>query len=158
TDVFAHRHGRIERVGLKDHRHIALSRRKVGHVLVSDDDRAPIDLMQARDGMQQRRLAAAGRPEQHDERAFFHLDGDVVQHTDGAVRLADIAYRELRHAISNQPFTLPSVMPRTICPWTSSPSTSIGSIISVAAAVRAPHWIPWKVRKEVMLTGNVCVS
>ena len=56
-DVREHRHVRVERVGLKDHRDVAIFRQHVGDVAIADTDRAGGNLFEAGDHAQRRRLA-----------------------------------------------------------------------------------------------------
>ena len=66
------------------------------------------DLFEAGDDAQQRRLAAAGRPDEDDELAVLHLEVDVVEHLDGPEGLVDAGERDVSHY-----FTAPAVRPRT---------------------------------------------
>ena len=67
------------------------------HRLTVDQDVALIDRLQARDGAQRRRLAAARLSEQHDE--FVVCDGEieVLDDLDGAEIFLDAAKFDLRH-------------------------------------------------------------
>ena len=78
-DVLAHRHVRVERVGLEHHGDAPLGRRHVGDVDAVDEDLPCGDHLEAGDHAQQRGLAAAGRPEQGAELAL--VDGEV-EHLD----------------------------------------------------------------------------
>ena len=83
-DVLAHRHVRPHRVGLEHHADIAQARRHMHAALrrrdlvAADRDHAGGRLLQARDAAQRRGLAAAGRPEQHDDLARRDAEADVV--------------------------------------------------------------------------------
>ena len=79
---------RVERVRLEDHRDVAVPRREVGDVAAADLDRAFGDLLEARDHAQQRRLPAAGRPDEDDELAVVDLQRDVVDRDDVGRRTA----------------------------------------------------------------------
>ena len=78
AEVRAHGQVRVERVGLEDHRDVALARVEVGDVALADEDAAVGDLLDPRDQLQQRRLAAAGRADEHHELAVADLERDVV--------------------------------------------------------------------------------
>ena len=52
---------------------------------------------EAGDHAQQRRLAAAGRSDQHDELPVRDVDADAMQHLHGSESLRHIADRHLRH-------------------------------------------------------------
>ena len=80
--VAAHGHARIERIGLEHHRDAAVLRLLPGDVAPADPDLPGIDVEQAGDGVEQGRLAAAGRPEQHDEFGLRDLEVELLQHAD----------------------------------------------------------------------------
>ena len=83
-------HVRIERVVLKDHRHVAvLGRRRVDHA-IADANLAAIDRLEARDHPQQRRFAASRWPDEHDEGAVGDVQRDATDHLGRAERLADV--------------------------------------------------------------------
>ena len=77
-DVVANRQVRIEPVALKHHGDAARARRHVVDDVAVDQELAGRGLLQARDDAQERRLAAARRPEQHHELAVAHLQADAV--------------------------------------------------------------------------------
>ena len=85
AEVVAHRHVRVERVVLEDHRHVAVARCCSRHVPVADQDAALCCLLEPGDHAQQRRLPAAGRPDEHHELAGKHGQVDVPDRS-GAVR------------------------------------------------------------------------
>ena len=74
-DVLEHGHVRIERVVLEDHRHVAVAGSDVIDQPAVDVDLAVADIFQPGDHLEQGALAAARRPEQHQE--FMVLDGEV---------------------------------------------------------------------------------
>ena len=45
--VLGHRHVRIERIGLEDHRDIAILRCDIGDITIADEDRAVVDLLES---------------------------------------------------------------------------------------------------------------
>ena len=95
--VLEHRHVRIERVVLEHHRHVAVFRRHVVDHLAVDPDLAAGDVLEAGDHPQRRRLAAAGRADQHDELLVGDVEIDAA-HGDCVVEvLDDVAKRDLRH-------------------------------------------------------------
>src|ERR687896_1211151 len=77
-DVLEDRQVRVERVALKDHRDIPISRRNLVDDPVADRDRALADLLQAGDHSKSRRLTAAGRPDDDDEFAVTYRKRQVV--------------------------------------------------------------------------------
>ena len=68
-DVLAHRHRGIERVGLEHHRDVAILWRDVVDIAPADLDGAGTLALEAGDDVEQRRLAATGRPDQDRELA-----------------------------------------------------------------------------------------
>jgi hypothetical protein len=83
-------------------------------------DRAAVDAdltlgngFQSGDGVEQGRLAAAGRADQHQEAAFFDLQVDAFQDIDGAELLVQSVDFQECHADTPYPFTAPAMRPRT---------------------------------------------
>src|SRR5205823_7104535 len=74
----AHRHVRVERVILEDHRDVALLGRNPVNDPAANRDLAFADLLETRDHAQQRRLAAARRSDQHAEFAVGDVDVDAA--------------------------------------------------------------------------------
>ena len=96
-EVPLRRHPRIERVGLEDHADAAVLRLLPGDVLAVDPDLAAGDVEQAGDGVEQRRLPAARRPEQDDEFARRDVEIEIPQDLEMAERDAEILDRDFRH-------------------------------------------------------------
>ena len=85
----------VERVVLEHHRDVAALRRHVGDVAAADQDRAGVDLLEAGEHAQRRRLARAGRADEHHELAV----GDVeVERVDGGRVRARVDARRLLEA------------------------------------------------------------
>ena len=98
ADVLADGHVRVEGVGLEDHRDVAVPRREIGHVAPADRDRAAGHLLEPGDHAQQRRLPAAGGPDESDELAVRDLERDVVEGDDIAGEdLGDVLEDDLGH-------------------------------------------------------------
>ena len=95
--VLAHRHVRIERIGLEHHGDAAIRGRQPRDVAPADLDRAAVQLLQPGDGAQQGGLAAARGPDEHDELAVGDLQVDALQHLDRAEALPDPAQPNARH-------------------------------------------------------------
>jgi hypothetical protein len=85
--VVAHRHVRVERVVLEDHRDVTIARRLLVDDLVADPQLALADVLEPRDHPQRGRLAAARRSDEDHELAVLDLEAHVL---DGliAVRVA----------------------------------------------------------------------
>src|SRR5688572_9134697 len=77
-EVLADRHVGVQRVVLEDHCDVALARREVGYVGAADPDLPGRYLFEPCDHPQERRLAAARRPDENDELAVADREADVV--------------------------------------------------------------------------------
>jgi hypothetical protein len=98
ADVSRDRHGRVQRVGLKHHRDIAVLGCKVHDRASADQDIAAGRLVEPGNHVEQGRLAASGRPEQNQEAPVLELDVDAVKNLYGAVGFAHILDGKCRHA------------------------------------------------------------
>ena len=83
--------------------HDAAIRAGAGDRLAVGDDRAFLDRQEAADQIKQRRLAAAGGPEQSDEFAVLNAERDVVERQNLAaarrsIEVADTVDDDLRGA------------------------------------------------------------
>ena len=99
-DVVVHLHVREDRVALEDHRDPPPPRRQVGGVAVADVDASLVDPLETREAAQQRRLAAAGGTEQHDELPVLHLEVDAVDGREVAEGLAHALEADVSHALA----------------------------------------------------------
>ena len=99
-------HVRVERVGLEHHGDLALGGRQVVDLASADGHPAGVDGLKSGDGAQQRGLAAARRPHQHDEGAVLDDEVDVRQHLDGPVGFFQLVDADFGHG------TLTSQRPR----------------------------------------------
>ena len=107
-------HVRVERVGLENHRDVAVFGRDVVHHAVADQDPALADLLEAGQHAKGRRLPATGRADQDHE--FLVLDLDVEVFDDGDVRGVTLHYMvvcDRCHLLLSYPLTEPARMPRT---------------------------------------------
>ena len=95
--VLAHRHVRVERVGLEHHGDAALARRHVVDELAVDQKLAVRDRFQSRDHAQRRRLAAAGRADEDDELAVGDVEIDAADGRLTAVDLDEVAQADGSH-------------------------------------------------------------
>ena len=82
-DIVPHSHMRIERIGLKDHGHVALLRMKAVDGTITDGDRATILNLKACKDAQECRLPAAGWPEQGEKLAVPDVKGYPFEHLRG---------------------------------------------------------------------------
>lgn len=74
---------RVERVGLEDHREVAIGRPYGGHVAPVDLHPPAIRSLQTRQDPEQRRLAATGGPHQRDELTGRNREVDTLQNLRG---------------------------------------------------------------------------
>jgi len=98
ADIVADREVGEERIGLEDDAEVALGRRQRRHVPALLVDRPGGLRIKARDRAQQRRLAAARRPEETDELALLDVERDVAQRCEGAVAFGEVADLEIGHS------------------------------------------------------------
>ncbi len=85
-----------ERVGLEDRVDVALERRHVGDVLAGEVDAALGRVLEPADHPQRRRLAAARRAEQREERALRDLEVERVDGDHVAEALGHAVERDVR--------------------------------------------------------------
>src|SRR2546426_9246850 len=76
--ILAHRHVRIERVILEDHRDVARLWRHIVHHTIPDLDGAGADRLETGDHAQCRALPAPRWSDEHNELAVFHIDVDAI--------------------------------------------------------------------------------
>ena len=133
ADIVADRHVRIERVALEHHREAALRRRLVDDVDAVDQDGAAGRVLEPGDQAEQRRLSAAGRADEDDERAVLHDEVDALDDLHVAEGLLDALEFDLAHDPSPY-FTAPKVSPRTSCFWLNQPMMRMGAMAMVEAA------------------------
>ena len=112
--VLAHRHVRVQRVVLEDHRDVAFLRRHAVHDVVPDRDLAVGDFLQAGDHPQQRGLAAAGRPDEHAELAVGDRDVDATDHVGRTEPLLDAGDLHRGHGTPPKPVLVSRRAPRAI--------------------------------------------
>ncbi len=96
-DVVANGHVREHRVALEHHRDLTRARGKVGHIAVADEHLAIVNVLEPGDTAEQRRLAAAGRAEQHEELAVLHFEADIAERGGLAVGLGEVLDADPRH-------------------------------------------------------------
>src|SRR4029079_16621569 len=106
-DVVGNRHVGEERVALEDRVDVPLVRRQAHGVAVAEEVPPGRPLPEAADHPQGRRLAAAGRAEEREERAARDLERDAVDSPQVAELLHDILepdirrHRALAHVLSS---------------------------------------------------------
>jgi hypothetical protein len=114
-DVVDHGHVREERVLLEDGVHVALVGRHPGHVHTLEQDATRRRLLEAGDHLQQRGLAATGRPEQREELTLVDREVGAVHGHEVAERLVHRVQSDDRFddCVSQGEVLLVSVGPRT---------------------------------------------
>jgi hypothetical protein len=95
--VFGDGHVRVERVALEHHRQVALRGRQPRDVAAVEVDAAGAERLEPGDQAQQRRLAAAGRPDEHGELAARDRQVDALDRLDLAELLLDALELEECH-------------------------------------------------------------
>ncbi|CEI76402.1 Phenol hydroxylase [Pseudomonas aeruginosa] len=96
-EVPAHRHVRVQRVGLEDHRQVAFRRRGVGDVRAVEGDAAAAGLFEAGDQAQQGRLAAAGGADEDYELAVADVEVDALDDGLAVEAFLQVADLEISH-------------------------------------------------------------
>lgn len=92
ADVVAAVHGRVEREVLEDHRHVPVGGLQMVGVGAVEPHLSLGGVRETGDHPQHGRLAAAGRPEQHQELAGCDVERQPLHHRDTArVGLADLS-------------------------------------------------------------------
>ena len=128
ADVVAHRHVRVERVALKDHRDVALARRQFGDVDAADPDRARRHLLEPGDHPQGRALAAPRGTDEDHELALRDLQRQVVDRDHAAGEL-------LADRLELDPAQPPALSIPRMCRLRTRATIAGGSIASTPAAV-----------------------
>ena len=90
---------RIERIGLEDHRDVAVFRVHTENRAIADTHIAAGCIGETGNNVEQGRLAATGRPEQHEEFTAFESDVDALQRLDLSIGLAYILDLESAHRV-----------------------------------------------------------
>jgi hypothetical protein len=109
--ILSHGHVRIQRVTLEHHRDVAILGGHVVDRASVDGERAVADRLQPRDHPQQRGLAAAGRPDQHQQFAVGHLEtGAGHGNVPVRVNLAKPIERHCRHVPSSSGAASPAAL------------------------------------------------
>src|SRR5271155_1174210 len=157
SDVAAHAHVRIERVGLEHHGEPALRGTDIGHVLGVDEHLSGGDVLETGDEAQKRRLATAGRPDEHRELAVFDVEIDAVDDADRAERFPHVFQLDASHggnSLLRDHLTAPKVKPRTSCFCENQPRMRMGAMASVDAAESLAQKKPSGAEYEAMKAGS----
>jgi hypothetical protein len=102
ADVLAHRHVRVQRVGLEHHRDATVARGDVVAQLAVDVEIPARDLLETGDHPQQRRFSATRRTDEDHELAMSDLEIDALDDPDRAKHLFDAPELHLSHLSSPQ--------------------------------------------------------
>ncbi|MCY1301664.1 hypothetical protein D9M70_512890 [compost metagenome] len=97
ADVLLDGQVRIERIGLENHRHVAVFRQHAIDALGVDEDVTRCRLLETGNHAHRRGLAAAGRPEQNQELLVPNLQIEVGHRDEFAELLGDVVERDGRH-------------------------------------------------------------
>ena len=79
ADVFRHIHGGEQRVVLEHETDVALFGAHLRHVRAVNENLALVCCLQTADDTKDRRLAAAGRPEQREKVPAFYIEADALE-------------------------------------------------------------------------------
>ena len=93
-DVLRHGHVAEQGVVLEHHAHAALPGGQLRDVAPMQRDAPVVDRREPRERAQQRALAAARRPKQHEEFACLYLQRDVIDDRNALVELGDLVYAD----------------------------------------------------------------
>ncbi len=150
--VLAHRHVRIERVGLENHGQVAFGRADIGDVAPVQFDPAAADLLEPGDQAQQGGLAAAGWANKDHEFSITNVQvyafDDVVA-VEAFLQVVDFQVCHVRNPLlffsaQRRYFTAPNDRPRTSCFWLIQPNIRMG---------RRRGWIRPKASPRTALQG-----
>jgi hypothetical protein len=134
-EVLPHRHVRVERIRLEDHRQSALRGRHVVDAPLADVEFAAGDALEPADHSQERRLAATGGPDEHDELAVADIEIGAVNDGRIAEALDDVVQSQRCHVRSLRYLTPLAAMPVVMCRWRSANTAVTGrSVITVIAS------------------------
>jgi hypothetical protein len=103
-DVLPDGHMRIERIGLEDHRKVAVAGMPIGDVVAADADGAAVRRFQSGDDPQKRGLAAPGHADQRQELTGAHVEVDALQDIVAAETFADAENLERTRCHFRAPF------------------------------------------------------
>ena len=134
--VLGHGQLRVEGVVLEDHGDVAVAWAHGAHVAVADEDRPAVERLEPGEHPQRRRLARAGRADEHEQLAVGDLRGRG-ESTAGPVGAGVEAGRRRERALMprSSPYLIaPMARPRIIRFWASQPARTTGRLASTEAA------------------------
>src|SRR6185312_7931890 len=130
---------RKQRVALKHHPEAAVARLEIVDHPAVDADFAAVRLLEAGDQAQCRGLAAARRPDEHDELAVLDDAAEVAARELLPIRLAEIDQLDPRHAYLR---TMPKLKPRARCLRMNRPMMISGKVMPTDNAAWRPNRRP----------------
>ncbi len=98
--VAFHRHIGKQRIALEHHADAALLRRQRHQILALQQNVPAVDRSQAGQAAQQRRFAAAARPQQGDELPLFGGEIDILKHLSLAIVFVQAGDVEISHRVN----------------------------------------------------------
>ena len=122
-------------MALKHHAEIAVARLEIVDDAPVDADFARSRILETGDHAQRRRLAAAGRSDEHDELAVFDREVQVLDRLNGAERLVEVDELDTRHDYLR---TMPKLKPRARCLRMMRPTIISGIVMPTASAACRP--------------------
>src|SRR5437870_2051614 len=141
SDVGARGHVGPERVVLEDHADVTLVGSQLVHAALAEPDLAGVGCPKARDEAEQRRLAAAGRPEQCEELAVGDLERNPVDGGHAVEALRDTAQRDVHWTGVRETGPLRG-WPETRCVLTSPFTPPESTVLAVARAAARLRLLP----------------
>ena len=99
ADVLVDIHVRVQAIGLEHHGDIPVLRLKVVHHLAVDLDIAAGDLLETGDHPHGRGLAAARRPEQHEELLVRDIQIEIIDGDEVTPSLGQVSQSDLSHLV-----------------------------------------------------------
>ncbi len=140
--VLAHRHVRVERIGLEHHGQVALGRADIGDVAPVQFDPPAADLLEPGDQAQQGGLATAGGADEDDEFAVADVQVDALDDLVAVEAFLQVVDLQVCHVrilscswlSGGAHFTAPNDRPRTSCFWLIQPKIRMGAQARVETA------------------------
>src|SRR5690606_13869769 len=142
-DVFSDRHVRVQSIALKDHRDVALTWLRMGHIHIIQQYPAFIHRLQPGQYPQRRCFAGTRRPQQGEKLARFDLQVYAMQGGKTAVPFDNIFQLDRSRLTHRRPppLTAPTVSPLTIWRCANRPTIITGAMASMEPAANRAHCV-----------------
>src|SRR5215475_7056294 len=131
--VLIDRHVRVQGVILKHHGDVALARRQIINLALTNEKVAAGNIFQPGDHPERRTLRTAGRPDQHHKLPISYIEVDTLHCLIAAcIDFSDFPQGHLGHDVSLCYFTPPASMPEVMYRWRMNVKIMTGSVMIVA--------------------------